>query len=223
MSTPFHKGLSTRELKSAILFGLLGVSATILVGAGEFLVHYSASGYNGADDFNWLRNILSDRISIGHGLMVLGMPLYIFGYYHLYLCLQTGHRALAKVVLVLGIFAFVIGGVWAGSRAMLTEIVKSENRVLIEYYKSHYEILVQVLRILIFLISVIWIYIILATNTIYSKWMVLVNPILILGLVFITYFLLPSIGSFLVPTAMNITHLILFSFSLRTLYKYSTI
>jgi len=211
------------EARNIIIFGWAGLAATILVGIGEFLVHYSATGYTGANNFTWLTSIPANRISIGHWLMVLGMPFYIFGYYHLYLCLRKGDEILARMLLVLGVFAFVIGGVWAGSRAMLTEIVKSENQLLIEYYKSHYEILVQVLRILILFISVLWVYIILTTKTIYPKWMALVNPILILGLIFVAYFLLPFFGSFLVPTAMNVTHLILFIFSLRASYKLSSL
>lgn len=220
MSLLTAKEFEYQNLKSAIAFGWIGVAATLLVGTGEFLVHYSSSGYNGADHFTWLRNIPSVRASIGHGMMVFGMPLYIFGYYHLYLCLQPSHKVLSRMLLVLGVFAFVIGGVWAGSRVMLIEILKSENQVLIDFYKSHYEILVQILRVLVLLISVIWVYLILATKTIYSKWMVLVNPILMLGLVFIIYILFPVIGSFLVPAAMNVTHLILFSFSLKSLYKF---
>lgn len=223
MRPTINKELNLKILQSAILSGWLGILATLLVGTGEFLVHYSSIGYGGAENFSWLKNIPLTRGSIGHGLMVLGMPLYIFGYYHLYLCLQSSQRMLARVLLILGVFAFVIGGVWAGSRAMLVEIVKSENQELIDFYKWHYEVLVQILRILVLLISIVWVYLILTGNTIYPKWMVLVNPILLLGMIFITYFIAPAIGSYLVPTAMNITHLVLFSLSLKSLYKFLTL
>ncbi|MBS1541909.1 MAG: hypothetical protein JSS73_14755 [Bacteroidetes bacterium] len=211
-----EKSLTLIEAKPVFVFGLFGLIASIIVGAGEFLVHYSANGYRGADNFTWLKDISPSVAVVGHVLMIMGMPLYIFGYYHIYLCLQTGHKVLSKLVLVLGIVAFMTAAIWAGSRLMLIEIVKLGDQHLIDFYKSHYEILVQVLRVLIFFISALWVYIIISTKTIYPKWMAVVNPILILGVVFGVYFLVPSIGSFLVPTAMNVTHLIVFTFSLHT-------
>lgn len=223
MRPTISKELNGKILQSAILSGWLGILATLLVGTGEFFVHYSSIGYDGAENFSWLINIPRTRVSIGHTLMVLGMPLYIFGYYHLYLCLQSSQRVLARILLILGVFAFVIGGVWAGSRAMLVEIVKSENQELIVFYKWHYEVLVQILRVLVFLVSIVWVYLILTGNTIYPKWMALVNPILLLAMIFIIYFITPAIGSYLVPTAMNITHIVLFSLSLKSLYKFLTL
>lgn len=208
------------EAKSIILFGVVGLLASLLVGAGEFLVHYSAAGYEGASDFSWLHQSNYGVVIIGHYLMLIGLPLYIFGYYHFYLAIRQGSENLARTILVLGIIAFTIGGVWAGSRALLTEIVKSENTGLIDYYKAHYEVLVNVLRFLILLISIVWVVAILFRNTRYPKWLAWFSPVVILVLVFLTYFLLPSLGKYLVPTAMNVTHLVVFTLSLITQYQY---
>lgn len=202
-----------------VFFGLLGMAASLVVGIGEFLVHFSATGYQGAEQFLWLKTIDTWRISIGHFIMIAGMPLYLFGYWHFYLMLRNGSEMLARTVLTLGIVAFMIGGVWAGSRALLTELVKSENQTLIAYYQTHYEVLVQVLRILLFLISIIWVYVILKTKTHYPKWMAALNPVLILALVFISYWLVPTLGKYLVPTAMNVTHFILFLISTLIISK----
>ena len=145
------------EMQKQILFGWLGLSAALIVGAGEFMVHYSPSGYAGSEDFLWLKSIPTLTVSIGHFLMVLGMPLYIFGYYHLYLCLRMGSERMAITVLVLGIFCFYDRWSLGSSRALLTEIIKSDNRMLMSYYKTHYEILVKVLRLLMLVISGFWI------------------------------------------------------------------
>jgi hypothetical protein len=198
----------------------MGVLASLIVGAGEFLVHYSATGYEGATDFVWLKQSNHSIVIIGHFLMLIGLPLYIFGYYHFYLTIRQGSENLARTILVLGIIAFTIGGVWAGSRALLTEIVKSESIELINYYKAHYEILVNVLRLIVLLISVAWVVAIGFNNTRYPKWLAWFSPVIILVLVFLAYFLLPSLGKFLVPTAMNVTHLVVFSLSLITQIQY---
>jgi hypothetical protein len=208
------------EKSEITFFGIIGLLASLLVGAGEFLVHYSATGYEVAADFVWLKQSDHSIVIIGHYLMLIGLPLYIFGYYHFYLTIRQGSEGLARAILVLGIIAFTIGGVWAGSRALLTEIVKSENIELINYYKAHYEILVNVLRFIILLISIAWLMAIWFRNTRYPKWLAWFSPVVILVLVFLTYFLMPSLGKYLVPTAMNVTHFVVFSLSLITQIQY---
>ncbi len=212
--------LHTPETKRVIVFGIVGLLASLLVGVGEFLVHYSATGYEGAADFLWLKHSNTNVVIIGHYLMPIGLPLYILGYYHFYLAIRKGSERLAQTILVLGIIAFTIGSVWAGSRALLTEIVKSENIVLIDYYKAHYEVLVNVLRFVILLISIVWVVAILYRDTRYPKWLAWFSPVVVLVLVFIIYFVAPPLGKYLVPTAMNVTHFVVFSLSLITQYQY---
>ena len=224
-----HSHISTAKPESSLekkpdpsllfIFGICGIAATILVGTGEFLVHYTSTGYIGTEKFLWLKGIEPGRITAGHFLMLTGMPLYLFGYGHLYLTIRPGSELLGRLLFVLGIFAFMTGGVWAGSRALLTEIVKADDQALILYYHNNYEVLVQVLRLLIILISIVWAYAILKTKTLYPKWVAIFNPALVLGLVFLIYFTVPSVGKFLVPTAMNVTHFIVFSLSMATYAK----
>lgn len=211
--------IADTEVKRIYFFGFAGLAASLLVGVGEFLIHYSSSGYSGVVDFLWLRNSSYPAVIMGHYLMLIGLPLYILGYYHFYFSIRTGNEIMARTILVFGIISFMTGGVWAGSRALLTEIVKSGNLSLLDYYKQHYEILVNVMRVFILIISICWTTAILISKTLYPKWMAIVNPILILGLVFVTYFVFPSFGKYLVPTAMNVTHFIFFSLSIFSIYK----
>jgi len=198
---------------------MLGLLASIVVGVGEFLIHYSATGYSDVENFNWLMQSDYTKVVTGHYLMLAGLPLYIFGYYHFYLVFRNTNKSLAQLIVVLGVFAFSLGGVWAGSRAMLTEIVKSENLQLLNYYKAHYEVLVTILRLLILSISIFWVMLIGFRKSPYPKWMAFFNPIVILGIVFLSYMVTPEIGKYLIPTAMNVTHFILFSLSLMTFKK----
>lgn len=198
-------------------FGWLGILASLLVGIGEFLIHFSPSGFEDAP-FQWLRNVPDYRISTGHFLVVFGVPFYVFGYWHLYLALRPGSKRLAEAVLSLGIFAFIIGGMWVSSRAMLTQIVKTGDAGLLAYYDSHYEILVQFLRIIVLALSIAFAWAVWRGGTLYPKWMAFFAPALPLALVFLSYLAIPAFGRFLVPTAMNVAHLVLFSASLWSLY-----
>lgn len=201
------------------IFGYIGLVASMVVGVGEFLIHFSGTGYSDVENFNWLIRSDYTRVVTGHYLMLGGLPLYILGYYHFYLVFRNTNRSLAQLIVILGVCAFSLGGVWAGSRAILTEIVKSENLELLSYYKAHYEVLVTILRLLILFISILWVMLIGFRKSPYPKWMAVFSPIVILGLVFLSYLATPQIGKYLVPTAMNVTHFILFSLSLMTIKK----
>ena len=101
-----------------MLFGYLGLTASIMVGLGECLVHLNLSPpQHQTCLIAFFTGIPRETMTLGNYLIVSFISLYIFGYYHLYLALQKGSEGLAKSVLVLGIFAFIIGGVWVSSRA----------------------------------------------------------------------------------------------------------
>ncbi|MBI1228101.1 MAG: hypothetical protein GC192_22905 [Bacteroidetes bacterium] len=205
------------------LFGLLGLAATLLVGMGEFLMHFSAQGYGG-EPFSYLAKVPDSRITWGHFLMVAGLPLYFAGYWFIYQTLGRSRWALA--VLVTAVVSFSTGGIWVTSRAMLVKIVQARATAtdaaaldgLLVFYENHYEILVQALRVLILLLSFFWVMAVLKGRTIYPKWMAVFSPILLLVMVFLSYLLLPAFGKYLVPTAMNAAHLAFFGL---TFYHFS--
>ncbi|GAK99662.1 hypothetical protein JCM19314_3707 [Nonlabens ulvanivorans] len=92
---------------------------------------------------------------------------------------------------------------------------------LITHYTNHMEVLVQVLRVVIAILSTLFVITILKGGTYYKKWMAIFNPIVILAVVFSTMFFAKDVAKHLVPIAMNVTHFILFTLSLYQLKKYS--
>jgi hypothetical protein len=204
--------------------GLLGLLAAILVGAGEFFLHYSPEIIGHAENYQFFAYVPNGNLTIGHFLAVLGIPLYFVGYYHIYLMLKSGHKKLASVVFYLGILAFSIGGFWITSRAFLGNIIQLQNdmpaetyQILLDKYTLISESLVQGLRVIILLLSITFIVTILKGGTVYKKWMVFFNPIVLLLAVFAIYFISPAIGKYIAPIAMNVVHFILFSLSLYQL------
>lgn len=216
---------STR--RQLLLFGYLGLAATLLVGLGECLVHLNTAPPEDGVPYSYFLGIPKETLTLGNYLIVPFIALYIFGYYHFYLALRPGSEKLARAVLVLGIFAFVIGGVWVSSRAhfgttlqLLEEAGNAGLREgIVASYEKHVEVWVQVLRVLVLAISVCFVWAVLRGGTLYPKWMALFNPITLLLFVFFLFFCVPAIGKYLAPTAMNAAHLILFSASLFALKK----
>lgn len=194
-----------------------------MVGIGEFLLHYNTAGYKEAH-YAFFVSISNWRLITGHFITVLFVPFYIAGYWHIYGALKKGSNKLAVTVLILGVFAFIIGGMWISSRGMLGFMAKSyaagdTSLALLDKYQMLMETLVQLLRVIVLAISIVFVIAILKGNTLYPKWMAWFNPVLILAIVFLLFFLIPSIGNFLAPTAMNVSHVVVFSASLIAIKK----
>jgi hypothetical protein len=146
------------NLKS--ILGFLGLFGAISVGVGEFLLHYSEQVLTTQGEFMFFGHVNISHLYIGHFLAMLGLPFYFAGYMHIYLMLKSGNKSLAAIVLGLGFVAFSVGGVWIGSRGFLGTIVHlhadmpSDNfATIVDHYSKLLEVLVQVLRVFILLLS----------------------------------------------------------------------
>lgn len=208
------------------VLGYLGLIGSILVGFGEYLLHYSTNILDYAENYEFLSFVDLDSMTTGHFLAVIGLPFYFAGYLHIYQMLKPGSEAFARMVLAIGFVAFAVGGIWIGSRSSignivhLKEVMNSETyQTLLTHYTDHLEILVKALRIIIALLSVVFSIAILKGGTYYKKWMAIFSPIVILILLVVLGRLIPSIGKHMLPILMNVTHFILFILSLYQLNR----
>ena len=102
------------EIKTLRLLLSIGVIASIIVGAGEYMLHYLPSGPDG--EMSMLDSVPLARASKGHFLVVFGAPLYMGAYYGLMRTFRPSSPKLSIGLLVAGVFSFMVGGVWVGSR-----------------------------------------------------------------------------------------------------------
>ena len=215
-------------MKLTKFLGYLGLVASILVGLGEYFLHYSPEILGHAEHYEFFKYVPLENLTTGHFLAVIGLPFYFAGYIHIYRMLRPGNETLARLVLAIGFIAFAVGGIWIGSRASIGNIVHLKEAMdastyqnLLDHYTNHMEVLVQALRIIIASLSVVFVIAILKGGTHYKKWMAIFNPIVILLLVFSTMFWARDLAKHLAPIAMNVTHFILFTVSLYQLNKYT--
>ena len=206
--------------------GYLGLLGAVLVGIGEFYLHYSPHILDNVTNYEFFKFVSLKNLTVGHFLAVIGLPFYFAGYIHIYRMLKSGNETLARIVLTLGFVSFAVGGIWIGSRASIGNIVHLKETIkattyqtLIDHYTNHMEILVKALRIVIAVLSMVFVIAILKGGTYYKKWMAIYSPIGILILLVVLGELIPSIGKYLLPILMNVTHFILFSLSLYQLNK----
>lgn len=204
--------------------GWLGLLGAILVGAGEFILQYSA-GADYAHGYDYFAQVSKFRITLGHFLSVLAAPLYVAGYWHLSKRLDPHGSKIGRIFFIVGAYAFIVGAAWMGQRAFLALTVHeiaggADLKNLLSHFSALNEPFVNVLRAAMVIVSVLWVFQIFRGRSAYPKWMTLFSPALILGGIIGLYIAVPKLGGLLIPNAMNVAHIIVFSLSLWT-GKYS--
>jgi hypothetical protein len=206
-----------------MITGLCGFLAAILVGIGEYLLHYDPMARFAEANYVFMIGITESRSTLGHFIGVFGATLYPIGCYHIYLMLRPANEKAAFSAFLLGAFGFMVGVVWIGSRASISALVNipqtPEIIELMSLYELRYETLLQTIRITTLLLSVIFIWLTLTGNSLYRRWMVVFSPVVLIVANFVIYLLAPDIGKHLMPIALNVAFFVFFSLSLLHVVK----
>ena len=196
--------------------GLIGLLGAVLTGAGEFLLHYDALARFDVE-YAFLGGISEQRSNVGHFIAVLGAPLYIIGCWHIRLMLKPASDRWSLVAFFVMAYGFVVGLVWIGSRASISALInmppEAELSYLIGLYEFRYETLLQVIRVAVLILSIIFVALVVRGRSHYPRWMAWLNPILLIVASFAVYAVIPAIGKFLMPIALNVAFFILFLMS----------
>jgi hypothetical protein len=223
--------MSEQTYKIMFWTGIAGFLAALLVGIGEFTLQYSPLGGYEQAGYEYFANVSKDKLTIGHFFSTLAAPLYILGYWHLgQMFIQGGSKVHGWIITLLGGYAFMVGNAWLGGRIYLAltshQIAETSDTqfvnqltALLEDFGAHNEPLVNALRLAIVVVSVLWVWRISVGKTLFPRWVALFSPALILAVIFSIYFTGLSAGIWLLPAAMNVVHLIVFSLSIYALYK----
>ncbi|MDH3742018.1 MAG: hypothetical protein OER56_10520 [Hyphomicrobiales bacterium] len=203
-----------------------GITATIgafIVGIGEFTFQYSPRGGYEGHGYLYFLDVSRFRLSVGHFLGVLTAPVYLIGYWHIAQMLRPAGRLLSAWVFGLGVYAFAIGNVWLGGRINLALTVKAREEVgeplkpvlddLLQNISAHNEPLINIVRVLILVVSLLMAWGIMTGRSHYPRWILSVLPIVVLVVVFASYAIIPPLGGVLLPAAMNIAHVVFFTAS----------
>jgi hypothetical protein len=202
-----------------VLTGVVGLIAAILVGVGEFLLHFDPQARFASGGFDFMLAASDQRQTLGHFFGVLAAPLYVVGCWHIYLMLKPANQKLAMVGFLASAYGFMIGADWISSRASIGALVHFQNSGgdidgLQALYELRYENLLTVVRITTTLLSVIFIYLALTGRSHYQKWQAILNPILLLVMSFVIYVVAPEVGKYLMPIALNVAFGIFFLMSI---------
>lgn len=212
-----------RDRSAVIVAGAIGTLGAFLVCIGEFAMQFSPEGGYESPDYRYFLGVSAARLHFGHFLGVLAVPLYIVGYWHVSRVLEPASAWLRRGVLLLAGYTFAVANVWLGQRIFLAQTVQARADagpeleeflgVLLEQFAANNEPLIQLVRVLVLVLSVAIVVPIWRRQTGYPRWMVAFTPIVLLAAIFASYFLVPSVGVYLLPAAMNVAHVIFFGLS----------
>ena len=204
--------------KILVTTGLAGLAAAILVGTGEYLLHYDPQARFSAGGYDFLKGISDSRSTTGHFFGVLGATLYPIGMYHIYLMLRPANPRVALAGFFLSSFGFIVGTVWIGSRSSISALMQipptPEITHLIGLYEVRYETLLNIIRLTTLALSVIIIWLGLTGRSHYPRLIAIFSPVLMLVSNFILFAVVPDIGKHTMPIALNVAFFIFFLLSL---------
>lgn len=205
------------ERKIIIITGLAGLLASVLVGTGEFLLHFDPlARYDGS--YVFFESVTESRATMGHFIGVLGAPLYLLGVWHIAKMLQPASKLWSSIAFFVMSYGFMVGAIWIGSRASAAALVAigqdPATSALLILYDLRYETLLGVIRIAALVFSIIYISLVLTGRTAYPRWMAIFNPVVLILANFLIFWLLPDIGKYLMPIALNVSFFIIFAISI---------
>ena len=206
-----------------VITGLLGLLAAIVVGTGEFLLHFDVQGRFGeGGGYAFMEGISAHRTTLGHFLAVLAAPIYVLGFWHVMKMLEPANHLFSRIAFALMSYGIVVGVVWIGSRASISTVLNlGESGYLAAFsslYELRYENLLQITRLAVLFFSVIFVWLVLTGRSHYPRWVAIVNPILLILVSFAIWFVVPGVGIYLMPIALNIAFAVLFAVS--TFFSY---
>jgi hypothetical protein len=161
--------------------------------------------------------VSENRATLGHFIGVLGSPLYLFGVWHIAKMLQPASKLWSSVAFFVMSYGFIVGAIWIGSRASAAALIAiGQDPVatgLLTLYGLRYETLLTVIRIAALIFSLIYVSLILTGRTAYPRWMAVFNPIVLILGNFLVFMLVPAVGKYLMPIALNVSFFIIFAIS----------
>ncbi|WP_419420635.1 DUF6796 family protein [Legionella sp. D16C41] len=204
-------------MDATIITGLISCFSAILLGLGEFLLvpgiandNRSFPSFSLASSPKYLKR--------GYFIFVLTAPFYVLGFWHLYKMLEPGAGILPLTIVFLAGYSFIIQLAWVSLRTIISLIVKTQLgpkhlTSLMQGYQFYDKTLLGIMRFILQVYSVFFIYLVWQGATNYPIWMIIFNPIVLLTLIFIVYMILPSIGKYLMPISVHIANAIFFALS----------
>ena len=153
---------------------------------------------------------------MGNFLGVFFLPIHLLGSYLIYLALKSAGKELALIFLVLGFYLTAIGTGFHGTLAFVGDIIQSNDQVLLNKILVYWHPWGSALVIGYIVMSLYLVFLILRGGTLYSRWSVLISPLVVVIYSTVVIAILPEnyigIKAFLAVTGLNLPLLIFYGY-----------
>ena len=204
-------------------FGIIGIIAAFLGCVADVLLLYAPNGGYERQDYLFFEQIPQWRLTLGHYLGVLVIPLELIGFWQVYQAIKSAGNKYVIPVMLATVYVMVIGVAYHAMVSIGGTVIRAKNYALLseEYFTSffdtikfYFEPFGAILFVLFLFISAGLFYIIWFRKTLYPKWVAFFNPLFVYLAIVVMYLLFPQhIGSMLMVAGFNFSILILLSIS----------
>jgi len=211
----------TRKAKVVLILGLIGImgvlltiiSDLILLGRPDSAYSFFKMGTESMVD------IAQWRITLGTFLGVIVLPLQLLGLIPVYYGLKPSGKVMPLIMVITVAHALIMGVAFHISYAFIGSgwkfhITDAGNKIAAEMIKQfdfYWKALVIIMILEIVFSSVIYVLIVRKGNTLFPKWMAVLNPFCVVILTLFFIFILPApVGGFVAPACLNISTMVFF-------------
>lgn len=170
--------------KQILFTGITGITAALLMFAGDMLLYYTAEPIVNFEDeiVGILGTISQDRLRIGGLIGPFAAFLYIVGFYQIYLAIKPEYEKRAKMIFALLSLGIIYGGAFHSHFTHLG-IMSFGNHTQALELAEEYSILNFAMMFIPSMIAYLTLtFLILTDKTYYPKWIVLFSPIVLFWL-----------------------------------------
>ncbi len=210
-------------------FGIVGVLAALVGCVADVLLLYVPNGAYEQQDYLFFQQIPQWRLTLGHYLGVLTIPLELVGFWQVYRAIETAGNRYVVPVMAATVYVMVIGVAYHAMVSIGGTVMHLQRQnvlsqtaftSLFDTVKFYFEPFGAVLFILFLFISFGLFYIIYFRKTLYPKWVAFFNPLFIYLAIVVIYLLFPQhIGSLLMVAGFNFSILVLLAISTVVLWE----
>jgi len=224
-----HRKLSCAE--TVLVLGLVGIfsvfvtiiSDLILLGRPDTAYSFFKLGTES------MAGIAQWRITSGTFIGVFMLPFQIAGLISIYYGLKSAGRLLPALVVIADAHALIMGVAFHTSYAFIASGWKlfyttgPDNlnmSEIMQKFDFYWKLIIIIMLAELIFSSTIFVLLVMSGKTMYPKWMVLLNPVCIILVMYLVMPPIPApVGGFVGPTMLNMATLIFFIVSTRVIYK----
>jgi hypothetical protein len=196
--SPKRRIIDEVDKRRLLLFGCLGIAGSLLSVLADISLTYFPEGIAGFEGiftisidkvYTVLENTSHTRLLLSNYLATIGIPLGVFGLWHIFCLIQPAGKFISRALFVTGVAGYVAGTVFHASLSYVATVYRIKREVgteveevlteIISLFQDFSQPLAYLFFGAIWVVSILFAVAVLSRKTVYPRWLVIVNPVTI--------------------------------------------